>query len=257
MDNVVGIFLDRKKAELAMDHLRQDGFEAEKLILLTPDASTEKLSRTPSEDAEQPGMGKALGIVAGGAAGLAGGAAISSLILPGVGPILAVGLAAGAFGIGGAVAGGAAGDFLETALTHGLPKDEIFLYEDALRQGRSVIIAFAKDSDRIERGRIIMEQDGAESLDAARKNWRIGLSDAEQAEYEPDGGLSADSEQIYRRGFEAALEPRCRGKSLEETRDFLPERYRGLCDREAFRRGYERGQIYNATLDRPRDRENA
>jgi hypothetical protein len=104
MDNVVGIFLDRKKAELAMDHLRQDGFEAEKLILLTPDASTEKLSRTPSEDAEQPGMGKALGIVAGGAAGLAGGAAISSLILPGVGPILAVGLAAGAFGIGGAVA---------------------------------------------------------------------------------------------------------------------------------------------------------
>ena len=39
----------------------------------------------------------------------------------------------------GAVAGGA----LEDGLAHGLPKDELYLYEDALRKGHSVVFAFA------------------------------------------------------------------------------------------------------------------
>ena len=250
MENVVGIFNKKGNADTAMDQLRAAAFTPEKLILLTPDTSGDTLQRMPSEDAEQPGMGMAIGGVAGGAAGLAAGALISNFLLPGVGPILAVGLGSGVFGVGGAVAGGAVGNFLEDSLTHGIPKDEIFLYEDALRQGRSVVIAFADDDERIERAHGIMERAGAESLDAARHSWWIGLRDAEAAEYDPDGGSFGDAEQTYRSGFEAALRPDCRGKSLDEARAVLRDRHADLCDREAFRRGYERGQLYNARSNR-------
>ena len=254
MENVVGIFSDRKNAETAMEQLRIAGFEPKNLVLLTSERADDKLRRIPSEDAEQPGMGKAIGSVAGGAAGLAAGTVISSLLLSGVGSILAVGLGASAFGLGGAVAGAAAGDFVETALSHGLPKDEIFFYEDALRQGRSVIIASARKEELIERARIIMERERAESLDAARNNWWIGLRDAEQAHYLGENS-SGDAEQTYRRGFQAALEPRCRGKSFDEARGLLRERYSSACDKESFRQGYERGQRYHAEVNRHETRE--
>jgi len=246
METVVGIFSERKRAELAMEHLRLVGFDQQNVVLLTSEVADEKLRQVPTEEAEQPGMGKVIGGVAGGAAGVAGGALVANLVLPGIGPILAIGIGAGTLGVGGAVVGGTAGAFLENLLTRGLPKDEIFLYEDALRQGRSLLIGFSEEEDRINQGRVIMERDGAESLDAARKEWRIGLRDAEEAEYDSPNGSSDEAEQIYRHGFEAALEPQCRGKSLRDAAGLLRERYPALCDQELFRRGYERGQKYYA-----------
>ncbi|MGN6717628.1 MAG: hypothetical protein ACTHLX_09565 [Candidatus Binatia bacterium] len=257
MENVVGIFKEKRNADSAMEELRAAGFAPQRLVLLTPDHSSDTLQRTPSEDGEQPGMGMAIGGVAGGAAGLAAGALVSNFLLPGVGPMVAVGLGSGVFGLGGAVAGGAVGNFLENSLTHGLPKDEIFLYEDALRQGRTVVIAFAENEERIERGRGIMERAGTESLDAARDSWWIGLRDAEAAEYDPHGKSFGDAERSYRSGFEAALRPDCRGKPLDETRAVLRDRYADLCDQEPFRRGYERGQLYYAESNRHGVREDA
>ena len=242
MDTVVGIFSERKSAEAALEDLRGVGFESDKLVLLTPGGGKATLRRVLTEDAEQPGMGKAIGGVAGGAVGLAGGALAVNFFLPGVGSVLALGLSAGALGVGGAVAGGAAGDLLENLMTRGLPKDEIFLYEDALAQGRTVLLALSQDEDRIERGRVIMERDGAESLDTARRQWWIGLRDAEAAEYDS----FHDSEETFRRGFEAALELQYRGESWPKAKPSLAARYGSLCEVEAFRRGYERGQRYHA-----------
>ena len=114
----------------------------------TPEASLQQIDAVPTEDGEQPGMGKALGGVIGGAMGLAARpAVVASLLLPGVGAVIAIGLGAGTLGIGGAVAGAAGGGALEGLLTRGLPKDEIFLYEDALRQGRTVIIVTSENDD--------------------------------------------------------------------------------------------------------------
>ena len=86
MKNIVGIFTERKYAESAMRDLGIAGFGPDKLILLTPDIDSDTLQRMPSEDAEQPGMGRAIGSVAGGAAGLAAGALISNFLLPGSWP---------------------------------------------------------------------------------------------------------------------------------------------------------------------------
>lgn len=255
MEPVVGIFLLQKDAERAAVQLRSVGIADDNISLLTPSASIQKLDAVPTTETEQPGMGTALGAVAGGAAGLSGGAlgaAAASIFLPGVGPVVAVGLASAALaGVVGAVGGAALGNALENTLTTGLPRDELFVYEDALRQGRTVVIALAADDAQAETVRGVFAQAGAESLDAAREQWWIGLRDAEEAAYDAPEGQFAQVELIYRRGFEAALEPQVRGKSYTEAADYLRQHYSAIYLEEPFRRGYERGQAYHqATLAR-------
>nr|MDQ6893660.1 hypothetical protein [Acidobacteriota bacterium] len=98
MDNVVGIFRDRERARRASEHLRQGRIPADRVNLLMP--GTDALESIRTSDTEQPGMGKALGGVVGGTAGATAGmglgAAAASLLIPGIGPVAAVGLAAAA-----------------------------------------------------------------------------------------------------------------------------------------------------------------
>jgi hypothetical protein len=196
-------------------------------------------------------MGQAIGTWAGGALGVAGGmhlgAAAATLLIPGVGPVLAVGLIGAALlGTGGALAGRKVGESLEDNIAPELPHDELYIYEDALRQGRTVIIAAAEDDEQAERVRELLA--GAESVDAARESWWLGLRDAEEAEYTGQGGDFKSDEQTYRRGFEAALHPRSRGVAYEADAARLRECYGDACDLPAFRRGYERGQSYHGAL---------
>src|SRR5450631_2866402 len=113
MEPVVGIFSSRSAATEAAGKLRGSGWAPERVQLLFPESSDAKVARVPVEDAEQPGVGKALGGVVGGAAGAAAGlgfgAVVASLFIPGVGAVSAIGLAAAAlFGAGGAIGGAAA-----------------------------------------------------------------------------------------------------------------------------------------------------
>ena len=253
MSTVAGIFKSREAAERAVEHLRSTGISDERISLLAPGTSPEELDAVvPTTETEQPGMGKALGGWAGGALGVAGGmhigAAAASLFVPGVGPVIAAGLIGAALlGAGGAATGIAAGGALEDSAVEGMPHDELYVYEDALRQGRTVVIVVA-DEDRDEAARNIMAQAGAESIDAARESWWVGLRDAEEEEYTGQGGDFKASETHYRRGFEAALHPQSRGKSYEEASTRLSERYPDAYGQDAFRRGYERGQAYHQGL---------
>ena len=73
--------------------------------------------------------------------------AVLSAIIPGIGPVMAGGLGALSLvgAVGGVLAGAAAGSALEHAMADGLPKDELFLYADALRQGRTVLMVLTED----------------------------------------------------------------------------------------------------------------
>jgi hypothetical protein len=254
MRSVVGTFSSRPAAERACDRLRRTGIAQERINLLTPASSeTEVHGAVATEDTEQPGMGGAVGGVVGGVVGAAGGmglgAAAASLLVPGVGAVSAAGLAAAAlFGAGGAVGGRAAGAALERSMSHGLPKDELYLYEDALRHGRSVLFLLTEDEEEAESARRVLAEAGAETLDAAREEWWIGLRDAEKAHYEQGGADFRTAEAVYRKGFEAALHPRARGKSYEEARGFLRERFPDLHAEEPFRRGYQRGGAHAGSL---------
>ena len=78
MKTVVGIFQTRQEATKAANLLRAVGFEGNNVIILLPGTSdTEVAATVPTEDAEQPGMGKAIGSVIGGAVGLGAGALIA------------------------------------------------------------------------------------------------------------------------------------------------------------------------------------
>src|SRR5262249_48525138 len=171
-----------------------------------------------------------IGGVVGAATGLSWGGmtapAVASIFMPGVGPVIALGFVFTALsGIVGAAVGAAAGGALEQSLDTGLPQDELFVYEEALRQGRIVVIVLAEDETRAEMARDVLARAGAESLDAAREQWWVGLRDAEEAAYDAPDGEFARIESTYRTGFEAALRPQLRGRSYEEAGDYLCEYY--------------------------------
>lgn len=253
MSTVAGIFRSRADAERAAESLRSAGIDNDHLNLLTPGTTDQELEASvPTTETEQPGMGSALGGTVGAAMGTAGGltigAATASLLVPGVGPVLAAGIIGAALlGVGGAAAGAAAGSAMEDSV-EGLPHDELYVYEDALRQGRSVLLVVADDEARADTARGVLTQAGAESVDAARENWWVGLRDAEEAEYATTSGDFKADEPIYRRGFEAAQHPQARGLSYEEAGARLRERYSEAYESDAFRRGYERGQNYQRGL---------
>lgn len=254
MKTVAGIFTSRADAERAVENLSAAGTPAEHISFLAPGTTQEELdAAVPTTETEQPGMGKALGTAVGGALGVAGGlhlgAAAASLLIPGVGPILAAGLVGAAIlGAGGAATGMYAGEALEDNIATGLPHDELFIYEDALRSGHTVLIVTAEDDERADAVRGVLAQSGAESIDAARESWWVGLRDAEEEEYTEQGGDFLTDEQTYRHGFEAALHPKARGLSYDDDAARLRECYGGACEEGAFRRGYERGQGYHRTM---------
>jgi hypothetical protein len=224
---------------------------------LFPGAPETQLEQIPTTETEQPGMGPAIGGVVGGATGASGGLltpAVLSALIPGIGTVTAVGLAAlGLIGlVGGAVIGAAAGGALENAMSDGLPKDELFVYEDALRKGRTVLVALAENEEQAEAVRRALAQAGAESLDAARDKWWLGIRDAEAEAYTVQGWDFTQDEAIYRRGFEAALHPETGGRPYTAVVGYLQAHYASVYDCEAFRRGYERGRAYREEFKRGR-----
>jgi hypothetical protein len=184
----------------------------------------------------------------GGALGVAGGLELgmaAAVLIPGVGPVLAFGLAGAAlFGAGGAAGGAALGNAADDQATEGVAGDEIYFYEDALRQGRSVVMVLAEDRAEGQRAHKLLADAGAESLDAARKDWWLGLRDAEQEHYLALGHNFELDEDVYRAGFSSALRRECRGRSIDEETDCLKWWYPEVWDSEPFKRGYERGRQY-------------
>src|SRR6266404_9831598 len=250
MESIVGIFNSFADARRAAAMLRTLGITEDRITVLSPHTSeAEVQAQIPATDTEQPGMGQAMGGTVGGALGVAGGAtagaAAASLLVPGVGPVLAFGIIGAALlGAGGAAAGAFAGDAMEKAMADGLPHDEVYVYEDALRRGRSVVIAFADDDQIAEQARTALARAGAESVDAAREEWWIGLRDAEREHYLGQGGNFDLDEAKYRLGFEAAMHPECRGKSCDDRATHLKQKYGDDAEASPFREGYARGQYY-------------
>lgn len=247
MKAITGVFPSAADAQRAISQFRETGLPEERLTLLTPGHE----SNVPTTSTEQPGMGKAIGALVGGAAGFSGGPLLIAALIPGVGPITAVGLLGGAVvAAAGASVGMVAGGKAENAMTEGLPEDELFVYEDALRKGRSVVIAMAKDDSEAARFRDLLKTEGAETVDAARHEWWVGLRSAEHEHYTARGRNFGEHEVYYRQGFESALHARTRCLEYDQVMNEMNakaddvEREHGTSDADAFRSGYERGRDY-------------
>ena len=248
METVASVFRSREDAQRAALEVHRVRLDGDRVNLLLPGGPDDQLRAIHASATEQPGMGAALGGVLGASVGLASGfetGALASVLIPGVGPVVAIGFAAAAlFGIAGAVGGAVVGSAAERKTTEGLPADEIFFYEDALRQGRSVILAMAQDHAEAEWLRHFFARFGAETVDSARHAWWIGLRDAEKEHYRALGENFEESEAEYRSGFEAALRRELRGKSFIQSMENLKAEYPDVWTSHAFRAGFDRGQIY-------------
>lgn len=109
MPTVAGVFRSRERAKHAAVDLRETGLRNVNLVI--PGAISSQVEGVSTMETEQPGMGKAVGGVVGGAVGMAAGmelgTAAATILIPGVGPVLAIGLAAAAIlGVGGVVGSG-------------------------------------------------------------------------------------------------------------------------------------------------------
>ena len=248
MQTVAGVFESPEAARKAAGELLLLGFARDRLTILVPGASEEQIHSVPVSTTEQPGLGKAMGGVLGVSLGAVSGFELGvagTALIPGVGPVLAVGVAAAAIlGAGGLIAGVELGGIGERKTTEGIPADEVFFYEDALRQGHSVVILLADTADEARRARKALERMDAESIDAAREAWWIGLRDAEAEHYRALGHDFEQDHEMYRAGFEAALRRECRGRTAEEAADCLKWWHPKTWDSEAFSRGYSRGREY-------------
>jgi len=248
MQPVAGVFPTHDDAARGYKELRRAGFSPDDINVLAPGVTEDQTHSVPVSETEQPGVGKAIGGVVGAALGMAGGFELGvgvTALVPGIGPVLAAGLAGMALlGIGGAAAGAAAGSAAERQSTPGLPADEVFFYEDAVRQGRTAIIVMANGATEGKRAQEILAEAGAESIDAARSAWWIGLRDAESEHYRQLGYNFESDHEIYRAGFEAALRRDFRAKAYDDAVAELKAAYPGVWEHEAFRAGYARGHQY-------------
>jgi hypothetical protein len=252
MEAISGVFESRKEAERAVDELRKTGIPDNRIGLVTPGTDSDDLEAgLPVTDTERPGMGKAMGAAVGGAMGAAGGAtlglAAASLAVPGVGPLLAFGMVGAALlGVVGATAGAAVGDEVEEQLGEGVPHEDIYLYEDALRHGRSIIIAYTATDEESEKAEEVLTGYGAMDLDDLRESWWNELREGERAHYHHNGQDFDRDEENYRRGYEAALHPQRRGKAYTDVEQDLRTAYSDTELDTAFRSGYERGLAHHS-----------
>lgn len=254
MNSIAGLFLTRTAALSAIDRLQALGVVEEQMVLLSPGTPDERVEQTvPSVDSGEAGTGEKIGSSVGRGAGIAGGimlgGAVGSIFVPGVGAVLAAGvLAAALLGTMGAAIGAAAGSAIDEKAADSLREDELHLYEAALRQGRSVLIVVAQDENQANAARETFRDPGAEGLDEARELWWRDLRAAEEEAYRTEGKDFALDENLYRRGFEAALHPRVRGLTFAQSSSFLREYFGQEHQTDAFQHGYERGRSYQLKL---------
>ena len=137
---LTGMFSDRESTENAYDTLHKRGYTKDDINLVMSDDTRKKhFSKGETEIGtkamEGAGTGSAIGGVIGATVGII--AAIgTSIVLPGLGLIIAGPLAAG---LAGAGAGGVTGGLIGALVGSGMPEERARLYESGVKDGKIVM----------------------------------------------------------------------------------------------------------------------
>ena len=164
---VVGLFESRPEADRAADDLAREGFPAEHIGVIAghdlshPEDHVNAVEHSEDKVLGAVGKGLAMG---GGLGALAGG--LSSLLIPGVGPLLIGGALASVFlgaGLGASVGGVMAG-----LMKAGVDESDARLFESALRHG-GVVLTVHTDNDHARQAVEILDRNGALDMDEHRR----------------------------------------------------------------------------------------
>jgi uncharacterized protein (TIGR02271 family) len=161
---VVGVYENRDDARDAIEALKDAGFRADSISILTPSReSTRAIAKdTGSEAVEGAASGAITGGVLGGLAGWLVG--IGALAIPGVGPFIA----AGAFAttLGGAALGAGLGAIAGALVGMGVPEKHARYYEEEAKAGRTLVTVRA--NGRFDEAQRILRKHGAYDAESRR-----------------------------------------------------------------------------------------
>ncbi len=161
---VIGYFRESQQAEDAVNELKQKGIN--EISILGNDergGSTGGRSQGKGMGSQDLSSGTMTGGTIGGLAGLAvgtgalGALGAAALVIPGIGPILAMGPLAAA--LGGAVTGGIAGALVD----YGIPKEQSSYYESKIKEGHTVMI-LKTDASKTDSAASILRNHGAQDV---------------------------------------------------------------------------------------------
>ena len=139
---VTGMFNDKESTEIAYNSLHERGYTKDDINLMMSDETRKKHfsgdvkeTEIGTKAAEGAGKGSAIGGTIGAIAGVV--AAIgTSLVIPGLGILIAGPIAAG---LAGAGAGGIAGGLIGALVGAGIPEERAKLYEHGIKNGHIVM----------------------------------------------------------------------------------------------------------------------
>ena len=150
---VTGMFRDRDSAEKAYNTLQTRGYNNDDIHLIMSDdtrkrhfATEVKKTEIGTKAMEGAGTGSAIGGTLGAIAGAV--AAIgTTLLIPGIGIVVAGPLAAA---VAGAGAGGITGGIIGALVGSGIPEARATLYEKGVKEGNIVIGVNARTPEDVE-----------------------------------------------------------------------------------------------------------
>ncbi len=147
---LTGMFRDRESTENAYKSLHERGYTKDDINLVMSDETRKKYfsdnvkeTEIGTKAAEGAGKGSAIGGTVGAIAGVI--AAIgTSLVIPGLGLIVAGPIAAG---LAGAGAGGITGGIIGALVGSGIPEERAKLYESGVKEGNIVMGVQPRNED--------------------------------------------------------------------------------------------------------------
>jgi hypothetical protein len=150
---LTGMFRDRESTENAYNSLHERGYTRDDINLVMSDETRKKHfsgdvkeTELGTKAAEGAGKGSAIGGTVGAIAGVI--AAIgTSLVIPGLGIVIAGPIAAG---LAGAGAGGITGGVIGALVGSGIPEERAKLYESGIKEGNIVMGVNPRNSEDAE-----------------------------------------------------------------------------------------------------------
>jgi len=176
-NTILGTFDDPIEARRAMDRLRDSSLKIDDISIVS--RATESGGPISNVDDVSAGEGAAVGAVWGGLVGLA------ALLIPGIGPIVALGaLGAALTGAGiGAVVGGITAALIDFS---GIPEDEARAYESQVQAGKTLVAVKVAEADTMEARRLLVSA-GADSIHDNQTDIAGSSQPARVAMYDTNG----------------------------------------------------------------------
>jgi hypothetical protein len=171
-ETVAALFREREDAERAVDALKNAGFSADQIGVAMRDTTAQ--GEMAEHTGTKAGAGAATGAVSGGLLGGLVGflVGIGALAIPGIGPVIAGGALATAFGVAGGTAvagagiGAVAGGIVGALVGMGIPEEEARYFETGFREGHVLLTVNAGSGRAMEAVRLL-EQNGGDIGPAA------------------------------------------------------------------------------------------